>query len=169
MVEPSAHVGAVISGLLLIVLPLELLVLLRHATGAEGATWIALAIASTWFGDAGAYLMGKSFGRHPLAPRTSPNKTVEGAIGGVVTTACLAVVASWTILSTFPVWKLLLVAVPANVLGQLGDLWESSLKRSKGVKDSGRVIPGYGGLLDKFDSLLMATPWLAGGVLWLTG
>ena len=156
---PGRHVGAVLSGLLLVALPLSLLGSLRAEAG---AAWIGLAFVTTWLGDMGAYFTGRSLGRHKLAPRISPNKTIEGSVGGLVFASLLAVGLFALVQPEVPAWQVLLVAAPANVLGQLGDLWESSLKRSAGVKDSGRLIPGYGGMFDKFDSMCMAAPWLYG-------
>ena len=110
-----------------------------------------------WTNDTGAYLAGKSLGKHKLFVRISPNKTWEGFVGGVL----LAIIAGF-ILSTyfgiFPSWIWILMAVIIGVFGTMGDLVESLLKRNVGVKDSGNVLPGHGGLLDRFDGLLIAAP-----------
>lgn len=110
-----------------------------------------------WTNDTGAYLSGRSLGRHKLFERISPNKTWEGFIGGVL----LAVIVSCCLAYYFGVLSLvqwISMAVVIGVFGTLGDLVESMLKRSLGVKDSGRILPGHGGLLDRFDGLLLAAP-----------
>ncbi|MGT2785777.1 phosphatidate cytidylyltransferase [Streptococcus merionis] len=119
------------------------------------------ALLLVWITDSGAYLLGRQFGRHPLAPRVSPNKTVEGFLGGVLS----AVIFAGIYMLIFPEVKagyhylimLLLVAI-FSAFAQYGDLVESALKRHYGVKDSGRVIPGHGGILDRFDSLIFVFP-----------
>lgn len=110
-----------------------------------------------WSNDTGAYLSGRSFGKHKLFERISPNKTWEGFIGGVV----LAVVVALNLQQYFGsllMWQWASMAVIIGVFGTLGDLVESMLKRSLGVKDSGNILPGHGGLLDRFDGLLIAAP-----------
>lgn len=110
-----------------------------------------------WTNDTGAYLAGKSFGRRKLFERISPNKTWEGFVGGVV----LAVVVSLNLARYFEslqTWQWLTMAIIIGTFGTLGDLVESMLKRNTGVKDSGNILPGHGGLLDRFDGLLMAAP-----------
>lgn len=110
-----------------------------------------------WANDTGAYLSGRSFGKHKLFERISPNKTWEGFIGGVL----LAVVIALNLEQYFGAlskWEWASMAVIIGVFGTLGDLVESMLKRSLGVKDSGNILPGHGGLLDRFDGLLMAAP-----------
>lgn len=115
-----------------------------------------------WTTDSGAYFVGRKFGKHKLAPVISPNKTVEGFLGGVILAilaACLfQAVADLAILHS-PV-KLVASALIVSVFGQLGDLAESGLKRHFGVKDSGKILPGHGGLLDRFDSLIFILPIL---------
>ena len=117
-----------------------------------------LAFAVTWAADTGAYLVGSLLGRRPLLPRVSRHKTWEGAVGGVV----FAALAGWVASVTFapyllPAWGIALGAVAALV-GLLGDLFESMLKRDAEIKDTSRVIPGHGGVLDRFDSLLFTVP-----------
>lgn len=110
-----------------------------------------------WSNDTGAYLAGRSFGKHKLFERISPNKTWEGFIGGVV----LAVAIAFNLEQYFgslSQWEWASMALIVGVFGTLGDLVESMLKRSLGVKDSGNILPGHGGLLDRFDGLLMAAP-----------
>ncbi|HLT87687.1 MAG TPA: phosphatidate cytidylyltransferase [Sphingobacterium sp.] len=110
-----------------------------------------------WTNDTGAYLAGRSMGRRKLFERISPNKTWEGFIGGVV----MAVVAGFILshyFGVFPLWSWGCMALIIGVFGTFGDLVESMLKRNLGVKDSGNILPGHGGLLDRFDGLLMAAP-----------
>lgn len=110
-----------------------------------------------WTNDTGAYLAGRSFGRRKLFERISPNKTWEGFFGGVL----LAVAVSWNLahyFQTLTSLQWMCVALIIGVFGTLGDLVESMLKRNCGVKDSGSILPGHGGLLDRFDGLLMAAP-----------
>ncbi|MGT2667354.1 phosphatidate cytidylyltransferase [Streptococcus rifensis] len=119
------------------------------------------ALCLVWVTDSGAYLVGRQFGRRPLALRVSPKKTVEGFLGGIIS----ALIFAGIYLIFFPSVKagysyvvmLLLVAV-FSAFAQFGDLVESALKRHYGVKDSGRVIPGHGGILDRFDSLIFVFP-----------
>jgi phosphatidate cytidylyltransferase len=110
-----------------------------------------------WAGDSGAYLFGVRFGRHRLFERISPKKSWEGLLGGVIT----AIATAWILNAIFPQYNIVLLIVMAIVVvisGTLGDLVESMIKRSIGVKDSGRFMPGHGGLLDRFDSILLASP-----------
>ena len=112
-----------------------------------------------WASDTGAYIAGKNFGKHKLFERISPGKTWEGWIGGTI----LAVVVGYVLALFFTdleVYQWIGVAVIVSVFGVLGDLTESLLKRSLGVKDSGTLLPGHGGILDRFDSLLMAIPFV---------
>jgi phosphatidate cytidylyltransferase len=123
-----------------------------------GASFVFLAFAVTWAADTGAYLVGSLLGRRPLLPRVSRHKTREGAVGGVV----FAALAGWVASVTFapyllPAWGIALGAVAAMV-GLLGDLFESMLKRDAEIKDTSHVIPGHGGVLDRFDSLLFTVP-----------
>jgi phosphatidate cytidylyltransferase len=135
-----------------------------YAIGArEGTILLMLPILLTWATDTGAYFFGRALGRHKLIPSVSPAKTVEGAVGGVV----VAVVAAWLYvmfllepfaqLSMVPV-GLVVFAIVISVVAQIGDLAESLFKRDAGVKDSSRLLPGHGGILDRFDSLLFVLP-----------
>ena len=113
-----------------------------------------------WLGDAGAYYIGKRFGRHKLSPRISPKKTVEGGIGGLVTAIITAVVIHFTFFPEFPLVHAVIGGVVLSVAGVIGDLAESMWKRSAAVKDSGALIPGHGGFLDRFDSVFFTAPLL---------
>jgi phosphatidate cytidylyltransferase len=110
--------------------------------------------------DIGAYYVGRAFGKHKLAPKISPGKTWEGVVGGIVTALALAAVAHFWFFREFPLkWGLPLAAVMA-ILGILGDLTESALKRGAGAKDAAKILPGHGGILDRLDSLLFNAPLL---------
>lgn len=135
-----------------------------YAVGAlAGTVLVMLPIILTWATDTGAFAFGRMLGRHKLIPSVSPGKTVEGAIGGVV----LAVVIAWLYVSfllrpfahlSLTPLGILLFAVTISVVGQVGDLAESLFKRDAGVKDSSALLPGHGGILDRFDSLLFVLP-----------
>lgn len=121
-----------------------------------GAAYTWLALVATWTNDTGAYFIGTALGKHKLCPQISPGKTVEGALGGlacsVLATAALGTVFHITLLHG------ILLGLMAGCLAPIGDLVESSLKRFTGVKDSGRIFPGHGGVLDRFDSILFVVP-----------
>lgn len=120
---------------------------------------VILLLAIVWCGDSAAYYVGKSLGRRKLAPRVSPNKTWEGAVAGMV--ASLAAAALWGLWRLGePSSRLLLLAAVTAIAAQLGDLFESLVKRGAGVKDSGAVLPGHGGFWDRLDALFFAAPAL---------
>lgn len=125
----------------------------------HGIFLIFLVFIIQWLTDTGAYFIGTSLGRHKLMPRVSPKKSVEGAVGGVVIAVISALIFN-AFTHILPWYWLVLVTVCASVLGQMGDLVESAFKRWAGVKDSGNLIPGHGGVLDRFDSLLLIAPFL---------
>lgn len=133
---------------------------------AKGSLLMLFLFLVTWGGDAAAYYVGRAMGRHPLAPQISPKKTVEGAVGGLVGSVGLALLGRSWWLPALPLVDALVLGMGLGVLGQAGDLAESLLKRSAGVKDSGRLIPAHGGVLDKVDSLLFTAPALHYYLLW---
>ncbi len=116
--------------------------------------WTMLAMLSTWISDSGGYVFGKRLGKHKLAPRLSPNKTVEGYVGGLVTGVLFAALISFWL--GLPIVAGTILGLLISVLGTAGDLSISLLKREAGVKDSGNLLPGHGGALDRTDSLLWA-------------
>lgn len=120
--------------------------------------WLMYALLLNWAGDIGAYYVGRNFGRHKLAPRVSPKKSWEGAVAGVVT----GVAAGGFYLTRFvpgvPLAHVIALTAVANIAGQFGDLAESAMKRGAQVKDSGAILPGHGGFLDRVDSTLFALP-----------
>jgi phosphatidate cytidylyltransferase len=126
----------------------------------HGRAWVMLAIALTFSNDTGAYFAGRGFGRHKLYAAVSPAKTVEGAIGGMLAGLLVMLGARATFVPWLTVGDCLLAALPAGVIGPIGDLVESLIKRAFGVKDSGKLIPGHGGVLDRIDALLFVSAWL---------
>lgn len=120
--------------------------------------WALFALSLNWVGDIAALYVGKALGRHKLAPRISPAKTWEGAIGSVLASVAYAAVYFPKLLPAVPLPEALAIAAVANIAGQFGDLAESSFKRGAGVKDSGNLLPGHGGWLDRVDSSLFALP-----------
>lgn len=150
------HVAAVFSGYLYVSLLLALLVRL-HALP-NGREWIYVAFLVAWCGDTAAYFAGRAFGRRKLYPLISPGKTVEGGVGGLLGSLAGVVVARYSFFPELGIAGCFLVAIPGGLAGQIGDLCESMLKRSYGVKDSGIIMPGHGGLLDRIDALLFIVP-----------
>ena len=126
-----------------------------------GVPWVIMAFVVTWANDTAAYFTGHAIGRHRLFERISPKKTWEGFAGGVAGSVAGALGVRWLLLpETLGVGAAVVVGLGASVLGPLGDLAESMVKRAAGVKDSGRTIPGHGGLLDRIDALLFVAPWI---------
>jgi len=119
-----------------------------------GPAWVALAIAVTFGNDTGAYFTGRALGRHKLAPAISPGKTVEGAVGGLAASLAFVFVARGLLMPSLSLVDCVMIGVPAAIVGPAGDLVESLLKRAAGAKDSGRLLPGHGGILDRIDALL---------------
>lgn len=141
---------------------------LLHASQPNGHRWLLVALAIVWAGDTGAYFVGRAWGRRKLAPRISPNKTVEGLLGGLVSALLAAAAFAWYAGASLEQQPLVLaVAVAAFLASVIGDLFESLLKRHIGVKDSGDLLPGHGGILDRIDAVLAALPVFALGKLWL--
>jgi len=147
-----------VSGLLYVPLLLGHLVLTRELL--HGVQWVFLLLLLVMSGDTAAYYVGRSLGRRKLYPLVSPNKSVEGAVGGLAGSLLGAFIARLTFFPELTVGDSLLTALFIGPLGQMGDLFESLLKRSFGVKDSGTIIPGHGGILDRLDSILFAAPAL---------
>ena len=120
--------------------------------------WLLMACALNWVGDTAAMVVGRAIGKHKLAPVISPGKTWEGSIASLLAGAAFGVGYILWALPAVPWWRTLAIAAAANVAGQIGDLAESALKRAAGVKDSGTMLPGHGGWLDRVDSTLFAMP-----------
>jgi phosphatidate cytidylyltransferase len=126
----------------------------------DGVHWILLLVWVTWIGETTAYAVGSLAGRHKLAPGISPGKTVEGAVAQLVASLLAALAAIGWIFPGLQLRDAVAVGILLGVLGQVGDLVESALKRSVGTKDAGSVIPGHGGILDRIDGLLFNVPAL---------
>lgn len=127
----------------------------------SGLDKIFLALIIVWATDTGAYFIGKQLGRRPLLPEVSPNKTVEGSFGGVLAALLVAIIFmlfNRDVYAPHSFWMMLVLVPLFSLFAQFGDLVESALKRYYGVKDSGRLIPGHGGVLDRFDSLIFVFP-----------
>lgn len=150
-----SDVGVCIFGAMYTGMQLAGLVFIRMAVdGIWGGVLVLVIFASIWANDAGAYVFGCKFGKHKLAPRTSPNKSWEGFIAGIMASMCF-----WCILLAVPgvninVWECLSFGLVCGLTSVLGDLCESRIKRSVGFKDSGNIMPGHGGLFDRCDSLM---------------
>jgi phosphatidate cytidylyltransferase len=129
--------------------------------------WLTFGLAVNWLGDTGAYYFGRKFGKHKLAPIVSPGKSWEGAVASVAT-AVLFGVFFLPRFTSVGILRAVLIAIVANIAGQVGDLAESAIKRGAGVKDSGTLLPGHGGMLDRVDSSLFSLPVLY-AVLYFTG
>jgi len=125
-----------------------------------GPKLVFFLVLVVWLGDAGAYYVGKRFGKHLLSPRISPKKTIEGLIGGIAVSVLTAVVIHFTFFQAFPLVHAIIAGIILSVAGVIGDLAESMWKRSAAVKDSGTLFPGHGGFLDRFDSVFYTTPIL---------
>ena len=136
-----------------------------HADEPDGHRWLLTALAVVWAADTGAYFVGRKLGRHKLSPRVSPNKTIEGLAGGVVAGMAVGMAAAFWLAGATAAQlpAVALVALVAVLFSVIGDLFESLLKRHVGAKDSGQLIPGHGGILDRLDGVLAALPVFAIG------
>lgn len=148
---------------LYVAFPFGLLVLANAYYGSLHTEYQAYLILgfyfALWSNDTGAYLSGKAFGKHKLFERISPNKTWEGSIGGAVLSITVAII-SGLYFETLPLWQWAGIGLIISIFGSMGDLVESLFKRSMNVKDSGSIMPGHGGILDRFDGLLIAAPFV---------
>lgn len=150
------EVARQIQGICYIPLSLSLVILLRAET--DGASWIFFLCAVIFAGDTAALYAGTLWGRHRLSPAISPGKTIEGSLAGLATGVAVGLVAKALLLPDWGWTAGILFSIAVGVAGQVGDLFESALKRSSNVKDSGSLLPGHGGVLDRIDALLFAAP-----------
>jgi phosphatidate cytidylyltransferase len=159
-IETAGHrLGVTITGLFWSVLFMAGLMCLRLTP--DGLAWLYLACGLAWGSDTGAYFAGKYLGKRKLYPAVSPNKTWAGAVGGVISATIIAVIIQKIFSApAIPLEHMLVIAPIGAALGQMGDLCESLIKRSMGVKDSGKIMPGHGGLLDRVDALFFTGTWL---------
>jgi len=154
----SDRVGRALLGLAWIPGTLTFLPMLRERE--SGLLWVALVMVIPWSSDTGGYFAGRLFGRTPLAPRVSPKKTVEGLVGGLALASGALFAVRATLFPSLTVPEVLGMGIGLGIVGVIGDLAESLVKRSFGVKDSGWIMPGHGGLLDRIDALMFIGPLL---------
>ncbi len=145
-------------GILYVSWLLSHLVFIRGWT--DGERYIFYLLLIVWSGDTGAYYAGSFFGKHKLAPMISPKKTVEGALGGLAASLAASFIAKFTFLQHLSYRDCIVLALLMAVIAQLGDLCESMIKRGLDVKDSGKILPGHGGILDRVDGVMFAAPVL---------
>ena len=160
-----SHMGIVFFGIFYIGFLLSHVSLIRNM--ADGKQWVLFLIATVWVGDISAFIGGSLFGKHKLYPKISPNKTYEGLAGAIIGSILVAFLFASFFLPQLEKGDVILVAIGLGFLGQLGDFTESMLKRSAQVKDSGSLIPGHGGMLDRLDSFLFSAPFLHYSLLYL--
>jgi phosphatidate cytidylyltransferase len=166
LVEALPAAGISSSVLLLVALPLTYAIRL-HGVSLAGKWLLLFALVITWIGDTAAYFVGRAIGRHPFAPHLSPKKTWEGAVASCAGSLLVALaMAHWGKVNIATV-HVLGMAAAGNVAGQMGDLLESAYKRSAGVKDSGALLPGHGGILDRIDALILTFPVVWYYWLWI--
>ena len=155
---PAEEIGKAVLGPVYVTLPLALLVLIDIRPGGQG--WVFFLLAVIFANDTGAFYFGKLLGKHKLYEAVSPKKTWEGAIGGLIT----SVITASIFLRLFALHPLdlsiVILVIAMSAAGQIGDLSQSMLKRNHGIKDSGHILPGHGGILDRIDGLLFAIPVL---------
>ena len=145
-----------LQGIIYIPVLLSFLILIRQ--GSSGMIWIFILLAIIFAGDTSAYYVGSYFGRRKISPAISPGKTIEGAIGGLGANLIVGTIGKSFFLPGLPWGTSILFFIAVGIAGQVGDLFESELKRSSGIKDSSSILPGHGGILDRIDALLFAAP-----------
>ena len=151
-------VGMRLAGVVYVALLMSHFVLLRTTTGELGPWWLLMACVVVWSNDTCAYYGGRAIGKNKLAPRISPGKTVEGAISGLIGGTVAALIYVKFAPVELGLMETVALAVVVGLFGIVGDLAESVIKRGAGAKDSGTIIPGHGGILDRIDSMLFAVP-----------
>ncbi|NIM19080.1 MAG: hypothetical protein GTO51_01700 [Candidatus Latescibacteria bacterium] len=158
------HISTTIFGVIYVAFLASHLVMLRefptsvNLSYSYGSLFVFLAFVVTWSGDTSAYIVGMFAGKRPLLPRVSEKKTIEGAMGGIFFSLVGAIVSRYTFASFLETWQAIAIGLIAAIVGQLGDLVESMIKRDAEIKDASATIPGHGGVLDRFDSLLFTAP-----------
>ncbi|NJL77477.1 MAG: phosphatidate cytidylyltransferase [Saprospiraceae bacterium] len=163
---PFRNVGMVLLGAIYVGLPFVLLNLIAYESGTYDYRTVLGLTLLTWTNDTAAYILGKRFGKTPLMPKISPKKTWEGSVGG----AFFTFLSAWGLSELFSnllLFDWLVLGVLVVVFGSYGDLVESMLKRSYNIKDSGKLLPGHGGVLDRFDAFIYMLPFAATYLLWI--
>lgn len=159
--RPMTEGGLTLLAIFYVALPIATWAPLRYlsdATRFGGLGTVGVLFAATWLCDSGAYFVGRFLGKHKLFPQASPNKTVEGAVGGLLFAALLLPVLKHLDFASPEATDYAAIPIIVGIFGQLGDLLESLMKREMQVKDASQLIPGHGGFLDRFDSLLISSP-----------
>ena len=157
--DPAGNIATTLLGLVYVAMPLSLMCYFPIIASETWSPWVMLFyIFIIWANDVFAYLVGMSVGRHRLCERLSPKKSWEGFFGGVIGAVAMGLLAARVLEDSYAAWAGL--ALVASVTGVLGDLVESMFKRAAGVKDSGTLIPGHGGVLDRFDAMLLSAPFV---------
>ena len=156
--DAALRIMAGIAGPLYVGALVTMLAMLRRDLGPSGPPYVLYTLMVAWLGDTGGYFAGRYLGKTKLYEAVSPKKTREGFVGSLAGSACGALLAHFWYLPVLPLLDGLVLAVVAGALGQMGDLVESLLKRSTGIKDSGWIVPGHGGILDRIDALLVVSP-----------
>lgn len=163
---PFENIAFIVLGIIYIGVPFALLDFIAFDGEHFYAKTVFGILVLTWMNDTGAYLVGSQWGKTPLLPRVSPKKTWEGSIGGMLITFLAAIVLYFTI-NELSLIDWLILALIVSIFASLGDLVESMLKRSVNIKDSGTMLPGHGGLLDRFDGFIFCLPFVAAYLLWI--
>ena len=156
----AARMTATITGVVYVGVLLTFVALVKRDSGTFGGDFVLLMLLIAWFGDTGGYFGGRFFGKTKLYEAVSPKKTWAGAIGGMLGSVLAVVLLKEVHLHQLTWIDVVLIGVPGSILGQMGDLAESLLKRSVGVKDSGALLPGHGGMLDRIDAVLFIAPYV---------
>jgi len=166
LVEALPAAGISSTALLLVALPLTYAIRL-HGVSLVGPYLLFFALVITWVGDTAAYFVGRAIGRHPFAPHLSPKKTWEGSVASFLGALLVAFTMKYWGSINIATVHMLGMAAAGNIAGQMGDLLESAYKRSAGVKDSGSLLPGHGGILDRIDALILTFPVVWYYWLWI--
>ncbi len=160
MSTAAPRFGASVTGIVYAGLLLTFLALIKRDFGSDGGDLVLLVLLIGWLGDTSAYFAGRFLGKRKLYPAVSPGKTWAGAIGGLSGSTAGVIFAKLVLIESLPWPDVFLLAIPGAMLGQMGDLVESMLKRSNKIKDSGTVLGGHGGILDRVDAVIFIGPYV---------
>jgi len=165
--RPFANVAYIVLGMVYIGIPFAMLDFIAFQNGVFNANIIFGILSLTWMNDTGAYLIGSKVGKTPLFPRISPKKTWEGSMGGIFVGLLFGYLLSVFFNEELTTGQWLTLSIIVVIFGSLGDLIESMLKRSLNIKDSGSILPGHGGMLDRFDAFIFVVPFATAYLLWV--